>query len=312
MSVIVRWRGALADARGAAHGARAVALERRALVGVDGCDRRSSPTSSWLCSALATADSSSFAQSFAAARGRVGEDRARLRDVLAADVVADQARLARGGAHVLGLCADLDAGGRRVAAVAAALGRGSARASGSAALRLAAARLGRRLRGGFFAAGFVAASAAAGSSALRLGGSARPRPQRFASLARRPSARARLALRRGLRARRRPPRPGRRRPRPRAPCVRAWASAPRRPPRRPPPRLGGLDGLLGGVAASSATSGSASPASAAASASAATSAASSAAATARAASSSARSIWSSSSVGLLVGHRTLPDFSWPR
>src|SRR5215207_3906410 len=31
--------------------------------------RRSSPTSSWLCSALATADSSSFAQSFAAARG---------------------------------------------------------------------------------------------------------------------------------------------------------------------------------------------------------------------------------------------------
>ena len=62
--------GALADPRRAAHRARAEALERRALVGVGRLRRpRSSPTSSWLCSALAIADSSSLLQSRATARG---------------------------------------------------------------------------------------------------------------------------------------------------------------------------------------------------------------------------------------------------
>ncbi len=62
---------------------------------------RSSPSSSWLCSALATAD---FEQLLPVlghrARGE-GQDGHGLVDVLAADVVADQPRLASGGAHVL-------------------------------------------------------------------------------------------------------------------------------------------------------------------------------------------------------------------
>ena len=99
--------------------------------------RSSSPTSSWLCSALATADSSSFAQSFAAARGVKARIARASRDVLAADVVADQARLARGRAHVLGVRADGDAGLDR------ARGRAGARAPASRRAGFAA----RRLRG---------------------------------------------------------------------------------------------------------------------------------------------------------------------
>ena len=80
----------------------------------------SSPTSSWLCSALATADSSSLSHGLAAARGREGQDGPRLGDVLAADVVAHQPRLAGGGAHVARAGAHEHARLGRAAAVALA------------------------------------------------------------------------------------------------------------------------------------------------------------------------------------------------
>ena len=90
--------------------------------------RSSSPTSSWLCSALATADSSSLSHGLAAAARREGQDGPRLGDVLAADVVAHQPRLAGGGAHVA--CARAlhraRRAARRAAAVALAAGASSA------------------------------------------------------------------------------------------------------------------------------------------------------------------------------------------
>ena len=67
---------------------------------------RSSPTSSWLCSALATADSSSLLQSLRDRALRVREDSACVLDALAANVVADEPRLAGRRADVLGLRAN--------------------------------------------------------------------------------------------------------------------------------------------------------------------------------------------------------------
>ena len=131
---------------------------------------RSSPTSSWLCSAFATADSSSLLQSRATARGVMSEDSSRLLDRLSADVVADEPRLARGRAHVLGLRAD-----DRRRQVGIALGTAPPRVGAgavSAGSSVASAPRRRRRR-----AGFAGASASGSSSAS---GSRRspPRPRR--------------------------------------------------------------------------------------------------------------------------------------
>ena len=244
--------------------------------------RRSSPTSSWLCSALATADSSSLRQSFATARGVKARIARASRDVLAADVVADQARLARGGAHVLGLRADR----RRRPATSRRWSR----------LRARARRAGvcsRRLLGGFFAR-------AASAARLLVG---RPRPARPAlgrsrGSARRPSSRA--ASRAGF---------GSASSASSAAC--SASSAATSAARALRARFG--FGASAAASAASAFSAASTASAAAASASgvgAAASTASSAAAAARAASSSARSICRRS-FGF-VGHRTLPDFSWPR
>src|SRR3954469_3863417 len=94
-------RRALADARRAAHGPRTEALEGRALVGGDGQDPQ--VVAEQLVVVLGVGDGG--LQQLAPVLGdrarRVREDRARLDDGLAADVVADQPRLARGGADVL-------------------------------------------------------------------------------------------------------------------------------------------------------------------------------------------------------------------
>src|SRR5919202_3419154 len=115
--------GALADARRAAHGAGAEALERGPLVGVHGVDAQ--VVADQLVVVLGVGDRG-LEQLAPVARhraGRVREDRARLLHGLAADVVADEARLARRAADVLGLGPHEDelalGAGRR-----AALGRG--------------------------------------------------------------------------------------------------------------------------------------------------------------------------------------------
>ena len=168
--------------------------------------RRSSPTSSWLCSALATADSSSLLQSRRPRARREGEDRAGLVDGLAADVVADQARLAGRRADVLGLGADDT--GSAPARAGARLARCAARRRGFSAVGL------RRRRpssaGGFSASALASsASAALGLRSPRLGLRRRRAPRVVLGLglglgglrlgaSARPSARA-LALARRLR-----------------------------------------------------------------------------------------------------------------
>src|SRR3954471_11619937 len=106
--------GALADARRAAHGARAKALQGRALVGRDGGDAQVVAVE--LVVVLGVGDGA--LQELAPVLGHVargvGEDGERLVDRLAADVVADQARLARGRADVLRVGADRDALARRL------------------------------------------------------------------------------------------------------------------------------------------------------------------------------------------------------
>src|SRR4051812_32995068 len=88
-------RRALADARGAPHGARAEALEGRALVGVNGQDPQ--VVAEQLVVVLGVGDRR--LEQLAPVLGRrargVREDGARLRHGLAADVVADEPRLAR-------------------------------------------------------------------------------------------------------------------------------------------------------------------------------------------------------------------------
>src|SRR3954452_2208259 len=114
-------RGALADARRAAHGARAIALERRPLVGVHGGDPQI--VAQQLVVVLRVRDGR-LEQLQPRLGGRArgeGEDGARLDHVLAADVVADQPGLAGRRPYVLGLPADEDA--RLGAAPAVALAR---------------------------------------------------------------------------------------------------------------------------------------------------------------------------------------------
>ena len=107
VSVIDRWLVRLRIARRATHRARAEALERRTLVGVHRDDRAGRRRrSSWLCSALATADSQQLAASRAATCAGCGRGSRGLLDRLAADVVADEPRLAGGRADVLGVRAD--------------------------------------------------------------------------------------------------------------------------------------------------------------------------------------------------------------
>ena len=168
--------------------------------------RSSSPISSWLCSALATAELSSFSQSRGDGARRVREDRAGLVDGLAADVVADEARLARRRADVLGVRADdrrlarrvLDAGGaawRRFSSASAARRRerrrGFSSASGSLGLGSSSSALGlggllgdgllggsaalRRARRGFFSAGASSAGSSAAVSSAGASAAARPR-----------------------------------------------------------------------------------------------------------------------------------------
>ena len=97
--------------------------------------RISSPIRSWLFSAFAAAESISLWMSSAAPRGENGEQRAGLLDVHAADLVGDQARLARGDADVLGAGAD----DRQLVRVCATATR-----SGRFLLRFASAFLARR------------------------------------------------------------------------------------------------------------------------------------------------------------------------
>jgi hypothetical protein len=99
-------RRALADARRAPHGARAEALEGRALVGGDGEDPQ--VVAEQLVVVLGVGDGGleQLAPVLGDRARRVREDRAGLGDRLAADVVADQPRLAGAGADVLGGRAD--------------------------------------------------------------------------------------------------------------------------------------------------------------------------------------------------------------
>src|SRR3954452_22380344 len=100
--------GALADARRASHRPRAVALERRALVGVGLGDLEL--VADQLVVGLGVGDGR-LQDLLPVARGRARgelEDGERLGHGLAADVVADEAGLAGAGADVAGLGADGD------------------------------------------------------------------------------------------------------------------------------------------------------------------------------------------------------------
>src|SRR5215208_4060523 len=91
---------ALADPRGAAHGARAIPLERRALVRVDGGDLQL--VAHQLVVVLRVGDRrlQELLPRLGGAARCEGQDSPRLLDVLAADVIADEPRLAGGGADV--------------------------------------------------------------------------------------------------------------------------------------------------------------------------------------------------------------------
>src|ERR1700754_1266358 len=101
-------RGALADPRGAAHGAWPVTLERRPLIGVDVLDAQVFAHELVVVLGVGDRGLEQLAPGLRGVTGREGEDRPRLHHVLAADVVAHQPRLAGGRAHVLGLRRDLE------------------------------------------------------------------------------------------------------------------------------------------------------------------------------------------------------------
>src|SRR4051812_29078858 len=117
-------RRALADPRGAAHGAGPVALEGGALVGVHVEDAQLFADQLVIVLGVGHGRLEQLQPRLGRAARREGEDGASLLDVLAADVVAHQPRLAGGGAHVLGLRRDLQADRNRVGlfSLAAALG----------------------------------------------------------------------------------------------------------------------------------------------------------------------------------------------
>src|SRR4051812_43005675 len=99
-------RGALADTRRATHGTRAEALERRPLVGEHGGDLQVVAVEVVVVLRVGDRGLEQLLPGLCnVARGE-GEDGARLLDRLAPDVVADQAGLARGRAHVARLRAD--------------------------------------------------------------------------------------------------------------------------------------------------------------------------------------------------------------
>src|SRR4051794_8013305 len=99
-------RGALADPRRAPHGARAVALEGRALIGVHVDDPQVLADELVVVLGVGHGGLEQLAPSLRRAARGEGEDRASLLDVLPADVVAHEPRLAGGRAHVLGLGGD--------------------------------------------------------------------------------------------------------------------------------------------------------------------------------------------------------------
>src|ERR687889_1219976 len=138
--------GALADLGRAAHGARAEPLERRALVGLDRGDAQ--VVAEQLVVVLGVGDRAleQLAPVLGDVAGGVGEDGEGLLDGLAADVVADQARLARGGADVLGVGADDDALRRRAGVGLRRRGLGPVAGAGPRGRGLPLAR--RRLLGG--------------------------------------------------------------------------------------------------------------------------------------------------------------------
>src|SRR3954454_17205373 len=100
-------RGALADPRGAAHGAWPVTLERRPLIGVDVEDAQVFADELVVVLGVGHSRLEQLQPGLGGAARREGEDGASLLDVLAADVVAHEPRLAGGRAHVLGLGGDL-------------------------------------------------------------------------------------------------------------------------------------------------------------------------------------------------------------
>src|SRR4051812_9238064 len=132
---------ALADPRRAAHGARAEALERRALVGEGGEHLQVVADELVVVLGVGHGGLEDLAPVLGHRAWREGEDGARLLHGLAADVVADQAGLARRRAHVTRLRADDGSAavgaGRRGAGARLLLGR--RRGLGGRLLRAAAA-----------------------------------------------------------------------------------------------------------------------------------------------------------------------------
>src|SRR5215210_5771031 len=140
--------GALADPRGAAHGARAIPLERRALVRVDGGDLEL--VAHQLVVVLRVGDRrlQELLPRLGGAARCEGQDSPRLLDVLAADVIADQAGLAGRGADVAGLRADEHGRLARLArARLVALARGLGRLGFLRLRSVVAGLLAARLRG---------------------------------------------------------------------------------------------------------------------------------------------------------------------
>src|SRR4051812_4455270 len=176
---------ALADARRAPHGARAEALERRALVGEGGEDAQVVADELVVVLGVGHRGLEQLAPVAGRRARREGEDGAGLVDRLAADVVADQAGLAGRRAHVARLRAD-DSGAVDGLGNAAALGLGLGRRSrlggglgllrpAGAAPRAALTRRGLRLLGDLGGVLVDAGLGRGGVLRLRLGLLARAR-----------------------------------------------------------------------------------------------------------------------------------------
>src|SRR5215207_3030335 len=99
---------ALADSRRATHRPGAIPLERRPLVGVDRGDLQLVADQLVVVLRVGDCRLQELQPRLGGAARREKQDSPRLLDVLAADVIADQARLAGGGADVAGLRAHDD------------------------------------------------------------------------------------------------------------------------------------------------------------------------------------------------------------